>query len=396
MTQLSVNTLRRSLLRINKLRSTRYGAIPLTNVITIRQNSTSTEPPRKSADLGGLLIKHAPAPVKPYLRLARVDKNIGTWLLLFPCLWSMSLGDQFHVIPDPYLGACFVIGAIVMRGAGCTVNDIWDRDIDAKVERTRVRPIASGEISVPRAIIFLGAQSLTGLAVLLQFSPATIAMCASSLFLVVAYPLMKRITHWPQFVLGLTFNWGALVGYGAVMGYTDWSVVLPLYCAGIAWTLVYDTIYAHQDKKDDALVGVRSTALLFGENSRLILSLFAAVFLVMMVITGAQAYEIHSFDDIVKRFPYFASVVAATGHLLYQINFVDYSNPQQCFKMFDANKWVGLMVLFGIIATNMLVRRDSNKSPIFEQKKLQNQTFKQEEAKKSMLDRVKQTINLKW
>jgi 4-hydroxybenzoate polyprenyltransferase len=245
MTQLNINALRSLHARgILKLPVSKTWGVPFHKVVTVRRQSTAenqTEfqiatPPRKASDLGGLLIDKAPRSIKPYLRLARVDKNIGTWLLLFPCLWSMSLGDTFHAIPDPYLAACFTLGAIVMRGAGCTVNDIWDRDIDAKVERTRIRPIASGEVSVPRALLFLSAQAATGLAILLQFNPQTIAMCASSLVLVAIYPLMKRITHWPQFVLGLTFNWGALVGYCSVMGYTDWSVVLPLYCAGIAWT----------------------------------------------------------------------------------------------------------------------------------------------------------------
>ncbi|KAL0486428.1 4-hydroxybenzoate polyprenyltransferase [Acrasis kona] len=327
--------------------------------------------PKRKIDVGGWIINNSPKKVQPYLRLARIDRNIGTWLLLFPCLWSLSIADQFHTIPDPFIGSCFIVGAFVMRGAGCTVNDLWDREIDKKVERTRTRPIASGEITVPQAITFLAGQLAVGLIVLLQLPLITIMSSIPSLLFVAIYPLMKRYTNWPQFILGMTFNWGALIGYGSVMGTFGAPVVLPMYCAGIAWTLVYDTIYAHQDKADDKNVGVKSTALYFGEHSRTVLSLFASVFLVFMVICGINAYHVETASDAISKWPYFAAVVTCFAHMLYQIHAVDYSNPHACFKMFESNRVVGIIMLVGIIATNYLAR--TNPDQLFLQKKVQNQ-----------------------
>ena len=196
-----------------------------------------------------------PAAAVPYAALGRWDRPIGTWLLLWPCLWSTSLAATAGTMPDASLCALFGLGAFAMRGAGCTVNDLWDRDIDRQVERTRLRPLASGAIGVPQALGFLGAQCTVGLGVLLALPPYAVGLSFVSVPLVGLYPLAKRVTNWPQAVLGLTFNWGALVGWAAVHGACDWSVVLPLYAGGFWWTLLYDTIYAHQDKRDDAKVG---------------------------------------------------------------------------------------------------------------------------------------------
>jgi len=208
--------------------------------------------------------RRLPAAWRPYCRLMRLDRPIGTWLLLFPCWWSAALAAEGW--PDLWLFALFAIGAVVMRGAGCTVNDWADRDFDGKVARTAARPIPSGAVSPRQALIFLVAQLLVGLLVLLQLNWFAIGVGAASLLLVFPYPFMKRITYWPQAWLGLTFNWGALVGWAAVRGDLTLAPVL-LYIAGVFWTLGYDTIYAHQDKEDDILVGVKSTALALGENT---------------------------------------------------------------------------------------------------------------------------------
>lgn len=210
--------------------------------------------------------RYLPAAVWPYASLGRWDRPIGTWLLLWPCLWSTALAAPASAPPDVALCALFGVGAFAMRGAGCTINDLWDRDIDRQVERTASRPLASGALSVAQAIGFLGVQCTAGLGVLLALPPYAVGLSFASVPLVAAYPLAKRITDWPQAILGLTFNWGALVGWAAVHGECHWVAVLPLYASGIGWTLLYDTIYAHQDKADDARVGVRSTALRLGDG----------------------------------------------------------------------------------------------------------------------------------
>ena len=198
----------------------------------------------------------SPARARPYLRLIRIDRPIGTWLLLFPCWWSLSLAAASEGrLPDWRLALLFAAGAFIMRGAGCTFNDLADRDIDAKVARTAGRPIPSGQVSPRQAGLFLALQLLAGLLILLQLNGFTIWLGLASLALVFSYPFMKRITYWPQAWLGLTFNWGALMGWAAVTGGLGPAALL-LYAAGIAWTLGYDTIYAHQDKEDDALIGV--------------------------------------------------------------------------------------------------------------------------------------------
>ncbi|MCO5610086.1 hypothetical protein L7F22_064321 [Adiantum nelumboides] len=197
-----------------------------------------------------------PARIQPFALLARLDKPIGTWLLAWPCMWSIALATPIGLLPDLKLVALFGTGAILLRGAGCTVNDLLDHDIDCKVERTRARPIACGAVTPFQGVTFLGLQLLLGLGILVQLNTFSQILGASSLFLVGTYPLFKRWTYWPQAFLGLTFNWGALLGWAAVRGSIDVSIVGPLYLAGICWTLVYDTIYAHQDKYDDVKVGV--------------------------------------------------------------------------------------------------------------------------------------------
>ncbi|KAK6123487.1 hypothetical protein DH2020_042776 [Rehmannia glutinosa] len=226
------------------------------------KNSKPSEGDRSWIDV------YLPEKARAYAHLARLDKPIGTWLLAWPCMWSITMAAAPGSLPDIKMMMLFGTGALLLRGAGCTINDLLDQDIDTKVERTRLRPIASGVLSPFQGICFLGFQLLLGLGILLQLNNFSRVLGASSLLLVFSYPLMKRLTFWPQAYLGLTFNWGALLGWAAVKGSLDPAVVLPLYASGVFWTLVYDTIYAHQDKEDDKKVGVKSTALRFGDSTK--------------------------------------------------------------------------------------------------------------------------------
>ncbi|KAJ2003169.1 Para-hydroxybenzoate--polyprenyltransferase, mitochondrial precursor (PHB:polyprenyltransferase) [Coemansia thaxteri] len=238
--------------------------------------------------------------------------------------------------------ALFGTGAVVMRGAGCTINDMWDVRYDKKVERTKTRPIASGAISRPKALAFLGGQLAAGLAVLVQLNPYTIVFCLGSMPLVTIYPFMKRITYWPQLVLGLAFNWGALAGWTAVAGGMNWSVTLPLYAAGVSWTLVYDTIYGHQDKRDDVIVGVKSTSLLFGDNTKAILSAFSCSTIGLVSLAGYMNGQ---------GLPFYITVLGAgTAHLVWQLQQVNINSPQSCWKTFKSNAWFGGIIFSAILA----------------------------------------------
>jgi 4-hydroxybenzoate polyprenyltransferase len=288
---------------------------------------------------GDWIDRLLPERLRPYCRLARLDRPIGTWLLLFPCWWSVALAAWPGSWPDARLMILFAFGAIVMRGAGCTINDIVDRKIDAKVARTATRPLASGAIGLPQAFVFLGLQLALGLAVLALMPPIAILLGVSSLALVGVYPFMKRITWWPQAFLGLTFNWGALLGWAAARGDVAWPAIL-LYAAGFFWTLSYDTIYAHQDKKDDSQVGVKSTALLLGEGTRRWLLVFDAAMLAMLALCFVVA-------DI-GWFGYVA--LAATGaHLIWQALWVEIDRPADCLAKFKSNRWIGWILLIGIV-----------------------------------------------
>ncbi|KAG0025589.1 Para-hydroxybenzoate--polyprenyltransferase, mitochondrial precursor (PHB:polyprenyltransferase) [Podila clonocystis] len=288
-------------------------------------------------------LDRMPKSIQPYLYLTRIDKPIGTWLLLWPCIWSITMasyGANLTVGSTAYMIGLFSAGAVIMRGAGCTINDLWDRNIDKKVERTKVRPLASGAVSPTQAVAFLGLQLGAGLAVLCQMNLYSIMLGASSLSLVVTYPAMKRITYWPQVVLGLAFNWGALLGSSAMLGTTNWAVALPLYASGICWTLVYDTIYAHQDKKDDIKIGVKSTALRFGEKTPIYLAAFSTGMVSMLALSGYM-------NDQGPLF-YALSVGGAAAHLAWQLRTVNYDNPADCWSKFASNKWTGAFVFSGI------------------------------------------------
>ena len=288
---------------------------------------------------GDWIDRHVPSEFRPYARLARLDRPIGTWLLLFPSWWSIALAAQPGAWPDLWLMVLFAIGALVMRGAGCTVNDIIDRDIDAKVARTATRPLASGRLSLTQAFTFLGLQLAIGLVILLQLSASAIWLGVASLILVAAYPYMKRITWWPQAFLGLTFNWGALMGWAAVRDEVAWPAIL-LYVAGLFWTLSYDTIYAHQDKSDDMLIGVKSTALRLGKDTKAWLLGFDAAMLVLLVAVGAEAG---------LSWIYYLGVLGVSFHLKWQLVDVDLDNPKDCLAKFQSNRFIGWILLAAIV-----------------------------------------------
>jgi len=237
--------------------------------------------------VGDWVNRWLPRWAEPYARLARLDRPIGTWLLLFPGWWGIAIAGPRW--PDPWLLLLFAVGAVVLRGAGCTLNDIADRDFDGRVARTRLRPIPSGRVSVKQAAMFMAAQLAVGAAILFSLNRTSILLGVAVLGLIATYPYMKRITYWPQIFLGLNFNWGALIGWTAVTGRLAWPPVL-LYLGGISWTLGYDTIYAHQDKEDDARIGVKSSALALGDRTRPFLYAFYAAAVVLWAAVGIAAH----------------------------------------------------------------------------------------------------------
>jgi 4-hydroxybenzoate polyprenyltransferase len=290
---------------------------------------------------GNWVDTRAPAWSRPYLRLARLDRPIGSWLLLMPCWWSAALaaGVLGKVGQLPLTILLFFVGAFVMRGAGCTWNDITDRDLDALVERTRSRPIPAGQVSVAQAAAFLVIQALIGLAVLLQFNRFAVMTGIASLIIVAVYPFMKRITWWPQIVLGLAFSWGALMGFAVTLQRID-ATALLLYAGSIAWVIGYDTIYAHQDAEDDALIGIKSTALLFGARTHQALMLFygAAVILIGTALALAGA-----------RYPAWIGLAAFAAHLVWQIRRLEIADPALCLRIFKSNRDAGLLLFAGLL-----------------------------------------------
>jgi len=286
--------------------------------------------------------RYAPAATRPYLRLSRADRPIGTWLLLIPCLWGVALAAAADAprLFDLWIIAGCALGSFVMRGAGCTWNDITDRHIDAAVARTRSRPIPSGQVSVKSAVLWMIAQLLVGALILLSFNTPTILLGILSLVLVAIYPFAKRFTWWPQVFLGLAFNWGALLAWVAHTGSLGLPALL-LYGSGIAWTLFYDTIYAHQDKEDDALIGVKSTARLFGAETTRWLGLFLIAAVGLMTLAVLLA--------LLPLAQPLALVLALAGpwgfgwHMLWQIKRLDIDSPVTCLRLFRANRETGLI-----------------------------------------------------
>ncbi|CAG4974583.1 unnamed protein product [Colias eurytheme] len=297
----------------------------------------------KDDKLGSSLSLNWREKIDPYVRLARWDKPIGVYLLYFPCSWSIALASipgNVDLTTSLYTAGLFLAGAGLMRGAGCTINDLWDKDVDAMVERTKNRPLVSGAISQSQAIGFLALQLSLALGILLQLNCYSVVLGASSMLLVVTYPLAKRFTRYPQVCLGATFNWGTLLGYTALQGHLAMDVCLPLYTAALAWTVLYDTIYAHQDKLDDSRIGVKSTALTFGEHTKPALSCALLLSLAGFSMAGYAA-ELGAL--------YYAGLGAYAGHAGRQIYTLNPDNPEDCANKFKSNAWVGLIILMGIL-----------------------------------------------
>ena len=293
---------------------------------------------------GNWVDRLAPPATRPYLRLSRADRPIGTWLLLLPCWWGLFLaagaGGNGLALADLWLFVGSAIGAFLMRGAGCTWNDITDRHIDGAVARTRSRPIPSGQVSVKQALIWLVAQAVMAFGILLTFNIDAIVLGIASLVTVAVYPFAKRFTWWPQVFLGLAFNWGALLLWTAQSGRLGWPAVL-LYLGGISWTLFYDTIYAHQDREDDALIGVKSTARLFADNTAIWLRGFLILTMALMAAAALMALATAKASGL-------ALAVLGVGgmglHMLWQLQRLDIDDADTCLRLFRANRDTGLIV----------------------------------------------------
>ncbi|MDP5217522.1 4-hydroxybenzoate octaprenyltransferase [Ruegeria sp. 2205SS24-7] len=294
---------------------------------------------------GNWVDTYAPGFARPYLRLSRADRPIGTWLLLIPCWWGLALAILAGGNPrkgDLWIAAGCAIGAWLMRGAGCTWNDITDREFDARVARTRSRPIPSGQVTVTGAYVWMILQCLLALLILLSFNRAAIAMGVLSLLPVAIYPYAKRFTWWPQVFLGLAFNWGVLLAWTAHSGSLGWPAII-LYAAGIAWTLFYDTIYAHQDTEDDELIGIKSTARLFGQNTAHWLKYFLVATVTLM---GWAVIEAALPDA-----PLMVLVLALAGpwamgwHMAWQLRGLDIEDNAKLLQLFRVNRDTGLIPL---------------------------------------------------
>lgn len=298
------------------------------------------------ATTGNWVDRYAPEALRPYLRLARLDRPIGTWLLLFPCWWSVALAEVSQSRPYPGITflALFAIGALLMRGSGCAFNDWADRDYDAAVARTSGRPIPSGQVSPEAALIFAAALAFLAFFVLINFNGFTILLGIASLSLVFIYPFMKRFTYWPQVILGLAFNWGALMGWTAVKGSLDIAPVM-LFIGSVCWTIGYDTIYAHQDAEDDASIGLKSTALKFGDDTITWVGGFYSAAIVFWVAAGFFAGT-HLF--------FYMCIALVSLQLAWQVSTLKIHDPQNCLWRFRSNRDVGVALFLGLVADMLL------------------------------------------
>jgi len=308
------------------------------------QRPEGTDTPVADAYAQNWVDRHAPPHLRPYLRLSRVDRPIGTWLLLLPCWWGAFLGAAAAPDTAGWLTVWIVvacgIGAVLMRGAGCTWNDVTDRDIDDKVARTRSRPIPSGQVTTRQALIWMGVQAAVAALILFTFNWNAVGLGVLSLALVAIYPFAKRFTWWPQVFLGLAFNWGAVLAWTAQTG----SLGLPaifLYLAGISWTLFYDTIYAHQDREDDALIGVKSTARLFGDNTDKWLRGFLVGTVVLMSL--AIIYALAPLANPLSMSIGLGGAWAMGWHMQWQLTKLDIDDGAVCLKLFRSNRDAGLL-----------------------------------------------------
>jgi 4-hydroxybenzoate polyprenyltransferase len=309
---------------------------------------TPTSPPSQrstpvaDARPGNWTDRYAPEYARPYLRLARLDRPIGLWLLLLPCWWAVGLAEvaQERPYPSLWLLGLFALGAVVMRAAGCAYNDYVDRDYDARVARTANRPIPSGQIAPAEALAFAAVCTLAGLLVLIQFNAFTIRLGAASLILVAVYPFLKRYTYWPQVALGLTFNWGALVGWSAVTGSLAPPSVL-LYCGCVLWTIGYDTIYAHQDKEDDLMLGLKSTAIRLGSDTMSFVGGAYAGAVLLWLLAGLLAGT---------HLIFFTAVVLVSLQMAWQVMTLNIADANNCLRRFRSNRDVGLVIFLGLVA----------------------------------------------
>ena len=297
---------------------------------------------RVADSTGNWVDTRAPLWSRPYFRLSRFDRPIGSWLLLMPCWWSAALaaGIAHDIRSFRSSSRYFSSAPSSMRGAGCTWNDITDRHLDARVERTRSRPIPAGQVTVVQALVFMLLQALIGLAVLLQFNRFAVFTGVASLLIVAIYPFMKRITWWPQVVLGLAFSWGALMGFAVTLERIDLTA-LTLYAGSISWVIGYDTIYAHQDAEDDALIGIKSTARLFGARTHVALAVFYALAVVLVGVALALAGA---------RWFAWIGLAAFAAHLISQIIRLDIGDPALCLRIFKSNRDAGLWLFAGLLA----------------------------------------------
>lgn len=305
--------------------------------LRISTNSKDANNGEKSSWINSKFI---PQVFKPYLHLARADKQVGSLLLFYPCCWSVALAAPLGAFPDILLILKFGLGAVIMRSAGCTINDLLDKDFDKHVERTKSRPLASGELTTQQGLLFLTIQLLCGLAILSTFNANSIAMGLLSMPLVIIYPLMKRYTNWPQLVLGLAFNWGALMGWVAVNDSISLIHVAPLYASGIFWTLVYDTIYGYQDRKDDKMLGLKSTSLYFGDNPQWSLTALASISVLSILTTGYISN---------LTLPFYIGISGISCHLIWQIWTLNVNDPINLWYRFNSNKYVGAGISLAII-----------------------------------------------
>ncbi|XP_071644168.1 4-hydroxybenzoate polyprenyltransferase, mitochondrial [Temnothorax longispinosus] len=341
----------------NVLRTT-YSLLRIEDTLTCVKLSDSQR--KRCLSIAAKLVNNASPKVQPYMKLMRIDKPIGSWLLFWPCGWSIAMAASAGALPNLHMLALFGTGAFIMRGAGCTINDMWDQDIDKMVARTKDRPLVTGQITPKQSLMFLAGQLSLGLLVLLQLNWYSVFLGASSLGLVIIYPLMKRITYWPQLILGMTFNWGALLGWSAIHGSCDWSICLPLYVAGICWTIMYDTIYAHQDRKDDILLGMKSTAIKFGKDTKFYLSGFGIVMIASLITSGVLTTQ---------TWPYYTAVGLIATHISNQIYTLNINNPTDCAKKFMSNHKVGMILFIGIVLGNLMKKSIVKKENEIEERK---------------------------
>jgi 4-hydroxybenzoate polyprenyltransferase len=321
-----------------------------TNILSFIRGSSSSTTTVSSFDLWNSLsptaiVEKAPSKTQPYLKLIRLDKPTGTFLLFWPASWGITLATPASSLPDLKIIAIFATGSFLMRGAACIINDLWDKKYDKQVERTAMRPLACGDLNTNQAIALLAGFLSGSLACLLQLDSTTIALGVTAIIPTVLYPLAKRYTYWPQIALGATLNYGAIMGFVAVSNSFIPEAIIPLYFSTICWTLIYDTIYAHQDKEDDIKIGVKSTALRLGEQTKPWLTAFATGMITNLGIAGYVTEQ---------TWPFFFALAATSCHLGWQISTLQINSRQDCWKKFNSNQWIGILILSGLFAGTLL------------------------------------------